>query len=163
MFVLSDTVPSTLPSHLAFLPELPPLPTYPWNISYPTSHLLCPAGLSHGYCQHSYQSVPSFNLVYLSGHFLSVLMSLVSWHSHGIQIAAPHFPQRKFSVSQPGNAWLILLSLPGVLSVQFFGSLRISCKLYNVLFPEWKSQFQEAEKHLMVLTAALRILEETPA
>lgn len=62
--MLSDPVPPTSPSHRDFLPELPPpVPTHSHNICYPASHLLCPAGLSQRFCQHSYQNVPSSSLV----------------------------------------------------------------------------------------------------
>lgn len=108
-FVLSDTVPPTLPSHPAFVPELPPVPTHPRSICYPASHVLYPAGLSHGYCQRSYQSVLSFNLISPLWPFpLSPdVPNFVAqpWYSDSGSLRQ----RSDFLVTQPGNTWLILL------------------------------------------------------
>jgi len=162
MFVLSDTVPPTLLSHPAFLSELPPVPTHPRSICYPASHLLHPFGLSHSYCQHSYQSVPSFNLfsplwpVPLSPDVPNLVAK--PWHSESSSSVSSNKGVSSWLHSQqiPGS---FFCCLPVVCSVQFFVFLRVPCKLCKGIFPEPKSQCQEAERHLMVLAIARRILE----
>lgn len=109
--MLSDTVPPTLPPHPAFLPELPPVPTHAHSICYPASHLLYPGGLSHSYCQHSYQCL------FLQSCLTSLAISFKPWCSQlcGTAMAfRQQFPsfltQRSdFLLTQPGNTWLILL------------------------------------------------------
>lgn len=84
-----------------------PMPAHLSSICYPAFHLLHIV-LSHSYCQHSYQSVPCFNLV---SHFCPLPLSpdvlkLVAqpWHSDSF------LRQRSdFLVTQLGNNWLILL------------------------------------------------------
>lgn len=104
------------------------MPTHSPSISYPTSHPLYAADFSQSCCQHSYQSVPSFNLVSPLWPFnLSPdVPNLVAqpWHSDSSSPVSSGKAVTSWLHSQeiPGS---FFCCLPVVLSVQFFGSLQV--------------------------------------
>lgn len=78
----------------------------------PCFYLLCPAGSSHSYCQHSYQSIPSINLFSplwpfpLSPDDPNFVAQ--PWHSNS-SLPSVLRQRSNFLVTQPGNILLILL------------------------------------------------------
>lgn len=119
----------------------------PMQYLLPCFYLLCPAGSSHSYCQHSYQSIPSFNL-------FSPLWPFPLSPDDPNFVAQPWHSNSSLPVSSGKGAtsWLhsqeiscsSFCCLPVVLSAEFCRFLRVPCKLYMGLFPEPKSQCQEA-------------------